>query len=275
MTQLKTLILDIEKYNATDYVDDFVNATSFNVVLGIDNYLQDSIENAAFLVTDNRYAADKALKNDIGIAVYINGENNAADFSEALYCIEEMRDMSDVNLERMYNRFIEKPWDIVETERCIVREITLDDIDGLYEIYSDEETKRYIEDLYEDREEEERFTKDYIANQYRFYEYGLWAVVYRETGRLIGRAGLFMRENQEYPELGFVFDRTCWGKGIAYEVLLAILKYARDELYMNEICAHTDHNNTRSERILRKLGFEYTCEVEIDEKKYDRYVKSL
>ena len=54
--------------------------------------------------------------------------------------------------------------------------MTTEDLDILYEIYSYPEITRYMEDLYEDREEEEEFTRNYIKCMYHFYGYGIWAM---------------------------------------------------------------------------------------------------
>lgn len=278
--ELKYVLLDINKLNDRDSVTEFVKNTGYFVMHDIDEFVKlidknEAKTQEAFLITDSRLSADKARKLNIGISVYINGNNSADDFKEALYCIENISTMSDFNIQRMYERSKNIPWKILTTKHTIVREITVDDVDELYSIYSDYETRQYIENLYEDREEEIRFTKDYIANQYRFYEYGMWVVIDKETKSLIGRAGVFLREYQDYAELGYVFSKEYWGKGIAYEVLTAILNYAKEELMMDNIIAHTVHENIRSEKILKKLGFEFDGVFIVEGKKYDRYFKHL
>lgn len=271
--KLKYVLIDIKKYNANDNVEEFVKNTDLTVVYGVDAFLENGIMQSeeAFLITDNIDSSEIAKKLNIGFAAYYNGQN----ISDALYCIENIGSMSDKNIIRMYERANSIPWDILETEHTLVREITLADVDDLYKIYSDKEVSRYIENLYEDREEELRFTRDYINNQYRFFEYGMWVVTQKGTGGLIGRAGIFGREDQELLELGFVFAKEYWGTGIAYEVLSNILVYAREELLTEQIIAHTVHENIRSEKILKKLGFAFEGEAIVEGKKYDRYMKYL
>lgn len=281
---LKTIILDINKLNTVDSLDTFISNSHLTVIIGMDSFVSgreiklkmDSTEcEHSFLITDNRKAADLASRYGIGTAVYTNEGTNPSDFPEALYCIENICDMSDRNLERMYLRFKRLPWDILETEHYLVREITLEDVDSLYELYSDYETKKYIDDLFPNREDEIIFTKDYISNQYRFFEYGLWVVIEKETGNLIGRAGIFDRDNQELPELGFVFKRSLWGSGASTEVLTAIMRYAMDELSMNNLCAHTVHENERSKHLLLKLGFKFVGPFQVDKNIFDRYAINL
>lgn len=55
----------------------------------------------------------------------------------------------------------------------------------------------FVEPLY-DYETELEYQKAYIENMYGFYEYGMWLVFLKETGRLIGRAGL------EHDEMGYM-----------------------------------------------------------------------
>lgn len=277
MKKLKTIIIDIRKLNINDDLDEFIKNMPFLVVNGISEYLKEidtnytKGDNTAFLITDNREAADLAIEYGIGISVYTNDENSPFDFTEALYCIDNIAQMTEKTLERMYLRAENLPWEILRTNNLLVREVTLEDIDRLYEIYSDEDVVRYIENLYETKEEEIIYTKDYIINQYRFYEYGMWIVEEIDSKKIIGRAGIFDRPNQDSQEMGFVFDKSYWGKGYAYECLNAIINYAHEELGIENLLAHAISENERSIKLLNKLGFYYECEAIIDDKKYNRY----
>jgi len=279
---LKKIIIDINELNKNDSINEFVRNTDFSCYVlpsAASTYIESCAisecavsEFDAFVITDNRNGANFARENNLGMAVYTNGKNNPAEYTNALYCIDCLKEMSDDTLTRMYQRANAIPWNITDTKRCLIREITTEDVLRLYEIYSDKETKQYIEDLYENTEDEIKYTEEYIANQYRFFEYGLWIVIDKETNVIIGRAGLFNRENQDEIELGFVFDKAYWGKGYATEVLTAIINYAKIELSVTSICANVHKDNIRSKRLLEKLSFEYNCENVIDSKAYDKYV---
>jgi len=294
--ELTDIIVDIEVLNEGDSVAALTLASSFSVTEGIENYLKmceltrisdekegiseivltkDGTRVYSFLITDNRRAADIARANGIGISVYTNSANDASGFKEALYCIDQIADMSDETLNRMYERLNNIPWTITETERYVIRAITPGDVDRLYEIYADEETKKYTEDLYEDREQEIEYTKEYIKNQYRFYEYGVWAVIDKKSDILIGRAGVFDRENQDRLELGFLFEKSYWGNSTSTEVLSAIIQYAKDELNTRELLAHTREQNIRAKKLLEKLGFSRYGNKEIDGILYEAYLLSI
>lgn len=271
---MKKLFIDIEKLNTGDSIDGLKERLPFEVV---DNLLlmasmPEAVLEESFLITDNKRAADYADMHGVGMAVYLNGDNNGDDFPKALYCIESFAEMSAKTIERMYLRAKNLPWEILRTENVIVREITLDDIDRLYEIYSNEDVVKYIENLYESKEEEIRYTMDYILNQYRFYEYGMWIVESVKTGEIIGRAGIFDRVDQEYKEIGFVFAKEYWGMGYAKETLKAIINYAHEEFEIDTLIAHVMSANVRSKRLLESLGFVYESDALVDGNKFERYV---
>lgn len=53
------------------------------------------------------------------------------------------------------------PWEILTTERCLIRETGAEDLDALYEIYADTSVTKYTEGLYPERAKEEAYLKDY------------------------------------------------------------------------------------------------------------------
>ena len=92
-------------------------------------------------------------------------------------------------LERVCDGKHNIPWRVIDTERCYLREMKEDDLDALYELYAGEGMTRYMEPLYEDREEEAEYMRAYIASQYYYYGYGMWVVIERATGKLDRESG--------------------------------------------------------------------------------------
>jgi len=270
---LKNLIIDISELNPDDDLDFFRERTEYRITEGLSNYAEEA--QYAFIITDSREIADKGKRKGIGFALYTNGKSNSESFKDALYCIERLSDTSDEALERMYLRYKGLPWDILESSRCLVREITVEDIDALYEIYDDKETKRYIEDLYAEKAKEVIFTREYIANQYRFFEYGIWVVIDKSNGRIIGRAGLSERAGFDNLELGFIFRKEYWGKGFAYEVCSGIIDYAKDYLGIDRIISFTMNENIRAIRLLERLGFSYDGMTSIDLGSFRKYSRKI
>lgn len=177
--------------------------------------------------------------------------------------------------EKIYQRHHNLPWTILETERLVVRELALSDMDALFELYSYEGMTDYMEELYP-YEEEYEYQKAYIANMYRFFGYGMWLVFEKETGKLVGRAGVEHREELEGElELGYAIGTPWQGRGYATEVCLGILQYARDELGFEEICSLVEPENRVSVYLLEKWGFAEEMELTLDGIKYKKYRKTL
>ncbi len=207
------------------------------------------------------------------IALYHDG-NKEESFSGARYAVEDLPAVEYRSYEKAFNRLAGIPWDILETERMKVRETTPLDIDEFYRIYNNPSITRYMEDLFPDRKQEIEYIKAYVKQIYEFYGFGLWTVLHKESGRVIGRAGLNVREGYDIPELGFVIDVEYQGQGYAFEVCNAILKHAGEKLDFPAVQAFVDENNQCSVHLLEKLGFAFDSEVDLD-RHYHRYLKKL
>lgn len=184
------------------------------------------------------------------------------------YVVEGLSGIDCEYLQRVYLRLRGEPWTILRTERCIIREMTPEDVPALYEIYADRQTVRYMEDLYDDPEEEIRYTKAYIENIYAFYGYGMWLIEDKADGRVIGRAGVEYKEGREGVELGFMIARRCWKQGFATEAVSAILDYTKEQLGILHVYAMVEEDNDKSLAFCSKMGFVRTGESSADSKRY-------
>jgi len=81
---------------------------------------------------------------------------------------------------------------ILETRRLLLRHLVVDDLDALFEFYSDPDVTRYIPDVPRAYEEAREELEWFMNGHPKFPELGLWATVHRETGEFIGRCGLLM-----------------------------------------------------------------------------------
>lgn len=191
------------------------------------------------------------------------------------YIAEQLEEMDYESLDMAYRRLAGLPWTIFTTKRCKIRETTTNDVDAFYQIYKEAAITEYMEDLYSDRNEEIAYIQDYIKKVYHFYGYGMWTVEEKESGQVIGRAGISWREGFELPEIGFVIGVPWQRKGYAYEVCTAILAYAKEELGMKRIQALIMKGNEKSERLCEKLGFFCGDEICLEGVVYHQYVKQL
>lgn len=212
-------------------------------------------------VTDEKEAYVSLKKEGCYVLPCLHEGVKSGDFPDAVWFVENLDEVDRTSLERIYRRLAGLPWDILETKRCRVRETTTEDADSFYRIYAEPSITEYMEDLLADRDEEIAYIKDYIEKVYAFYDYGMWTVLEKESGEVIGRAGITWREGYDVPELGFVIGVPWQGRGLAYEVCGAILAYAWKELQMEQMQALVQQGNEKSLRLCEKLGFERKGEV--------------
>lgn len=223
------------------------------------------------LVTDSPCILNLCIRQGFyAIALYHEG-NRHEDFSATPYAVEDVLSMTYDSYLKAYQRLAGLPWDILETERLSLRESTVTDVDAFYRIYREPSITRYMENLFDDRDEERAYIENYIQNIYGFYGFGMWTVVHTGTGTVIGRAGLNVREGYELPELGFVTDVSFQRQGYTYEICHAILQYAFEELDFPKVQAFCHPDNTASVHLLQKLGFVYKEDALIDGGLHARY----
>lgn len=220
-----------------------------------------------------------ALAEELEIAAvgYRNPLLPGQSLSGPLILIEGFEEVDFYFLERMYQRKHGLSWTVIETERCVLREIVPEDLEELYELYQGDGITDYIDGLYEDRKKEEEYTRAYIQNMYLFYGYGTWTAVEKSTGAIIGRAGLNNREIHGKPalELGYVIGKPFQNQGYATELCEGILQYAQEGTEFEKIHCLIEKENKISIHLAEKLGFSWEEEVEIQGKNMQRYMKTL
>ena len=212
------------------------------------------------LISETLYITDSreiylGLKGErANVLVWVHEENKNQNFPEAFYVVENIEEINLKYLEQVYMRQMKIPWTIAETKRCIIREMTVEDLDEIYNIYEGKNITKYMEGLYEDREEEKEFIASYIEHAYKFYGYGTWVIYEKELGVLIGRVGYNLREGYEDPELGFVIAERYQNKGYGYECCKAVIAVGKEEYGFEQIQALVKEKNKVSISLCEKLG---------------------
>lgn len=143
---------------------------------------------------------------------------------------------------------------ILETERLYLREMEASDFAALCRIMQDEETMYAYEGAFSD--DEVRGWLDRQIARYQKYKFGLWAVVLKETGEMIGQCGLTIQpwKDEEVLEIGYLFERSHWHNGYAAEAAKACKKYAFEVLGTDEVCSIIRDTNTASQNVAIRNG---------------------
>ena len=143
---------------------------------------------------------------------------------------------------------------ILETERLILREYTMNDFDDLYEILSDAETMKHYPAPYD--EKGTRRWLNWSLENYQTYGFGLWAVELKETNRFIGDCGITMQniDGKMLPEIGYHIHKSLWRQGYAKEAASAV----RDWLFRNtdfeSVYSYMTHTNVASYSTAASIG---------------------
>ncbi len=223
------------------------------------------------VIMDDDTSILTAKKAGFAVAGFEAVNENREKIKNAHYVLEGFPEADFSFFNKIWARELGLPLTILETERCYIREMTLNDLNDLYELYRDPVITEFTEDLYKDKEQEAAFIKAYIENQYLFYDYGMWLVFDKRTDKLIGRAGLEFREDFKDLELGYLIGADSRRKGYAFEVCRAILDYARAELECKSLHLFTHIQNIPSKKLCAKLGFQYKKEVSLNHKVMEMY----
>lgn len=148
------------------------------------------------------------------------------------------------------------PFPILETENLILRQISLDDNQEVFEIRSSQETMKFIpRPLAETIEDAQKFIEE-CNSSIEKNDLINWAIAKKEDNKLIGMIGFFRLQPENFRgEIGYILNPNFHGKGIMKEAADEALKYGFEELHFHSIEAVIDPRNNASERILQKTGF--------------------
>ena len=150
---------------------------------------------------------------------------------------------------------------IVETSRLILREMRPDDADAMALVLSDPETMRFYPAPF-DRSKVEQW----IARQIQRYAdngHGLWAMVLRSNGEVIGDCGLTVQtiDGRSEIEIGYHVRRDLWGRGLATEAARACRDYGFARLPVNRLISLIRPLNLQSRRVAEKNGMTVWKEI--------------
>ena len=146
----------------------------------------------------------------------------------------------------------------LETERLVLRHLTLDDAELMLAVWNDPDFIRYVGDRGIRTLADARDTlEDGALAMYEDLGYGPYRVTLKASNEDMGTCGLFKRDILQYPDIGFAVLPDYCGKGLAGEAAFAVLAHARDDLGLQELTAIVSLGNTASIGLIEKLGLEF------------------
>jgi len=148
------------------------------------------------------------------------------------------------------------PFPEMETERLLLRNLTEDDVQDVFEFRGDPEIMQYIPRPIAQNPEDAKMVIEMMTGFTANNEKINWGVVEKATGKLLGSFG-FVRFNYESyrAEVGYILNKNYHGKGYAKEALAPILDYGFNEMGLHSIEAVIRAENTPSMKLIEKFGF--------------------
>lgn len=144
----------------------------------------------------------------------------------------------------------------LETQRLILRQWRLQDVDEYAAICADPEVMRHLSGEPYTRMVAWRHVA-FLVGHWELRGFGHWVVEEKESGCVIGRVGFLQPDDYPGFELGWMLARAVWGRGYATEAASRALDYAFDSLGRPEVISLIRPENAASIRVALKLGETY------------------
>jgi len=147
---------------------------------------------------------------------------------------------------------------ILETERLILRQLTLDDAAFILELLNTPTWLQFIGDRgVHSIEDAENYLRNGSLKSYAENGFGFYAVVEKESKKAIGMCGLIKRDTLPDIDIGFAFVPNLISKGFGYEIASATLDYAFNVLKIKRIVAIVNPENEKSIGLIKKIGMQF------------------
>jgi [ribosomal protein S5]-alanine N-acetyltransferase len=155
---------------------------------------------------------------------------------------------------------------VLETDRLILRRLTVEDSSFILELLNDPSWLRFIGDKGVRTIEDARnyILKGPIA-MYERMGFGLYLTELKDNKASLGLCGLIKRDALDDVDIGFAFLEEFRGKGYAYEAASAVMTYGRTVLGLDRIVAITSAGNHHSARLLEKLGLRFEKMIKLSD----------
>ena len=155
---------------------------------------------------------------------------------------------------------------VLETERLILRQLTIADAEFVLELLNEPSFLQYIGDRgVRNLEDARQYILNRLATSYERNGFGLYLVELREGRIPIGISGLVKRATLPDADIGFAFLPAYWSKGYALESAAAVMNYARETLKLDRILAITSPDNEASAKLLGKIGLRFERMIKLSE----------
>ena len=214
------------------------------------------------VIEDSENGCRAAKAAGMTCMAYYNPDSGKQNLQTASVVVEGFEEIDAIFANKVYCHHHHLPALVCETERLLIKEMEERDIPRLMEICAQETSRDACEGIAKPLTEELEGFVDYRTYMYELCDMGYWCVIKKDTGEIIGRAGIepkYWDNRKTVVELGYVIDGNFRHQGFAYEACKAILQVAgeRGAVYLH---CRIKKDNQPSRQLARKLGFVKTDE---------------
>ena len=150
----------------------------------------------------------------------------------------------------------------LETNRIILREFMLHDLEEFHTLETNEAVLKYLTNYPKRTLNESKEILCQVIEQYRNFKTGRLAIIDKATQGFVGWCGIKFNNHkrhvyENFYDLGYRIHPNYWGNGFATEASIACLNYGLNELALLKINAIVNTQNTQSLKVIFKVGFNY------------------
>ncbi len=150
------------------------------------------------------------------------------------------------------------PFPVLSTDRLLLREMTMEDDQEVFDLRSNPQVLQFIEItkavVIEDAQKFIENVNEGMLKQ----EAIMWAITLKDSERLIGTICLWnISVERMEAEVGYMLHPDFQGKGIMQEALIEVIDYGFSSMHLNVIVADLHPDNIKSVNVLQKNGFVY------------------
>lgn len=162
----------------------------------------------------------------------------------------------------------------LETERLLLRDWSIEDVDDLYDYAKNPNVGPHGGwKPHESKEESLEILQSLFLDKY-----DCWAIVEKQSGKVIGSIGYEIdvrRPGINCRELGYALGEDYWGKGLMTEAAKAVIQYGFKEMALDLVSIYRSPWNHRSGRVIEKCGFQYEGRLRMANKIYDGTLRDV
>ena len=146
----------------------------------------------------------------------------------------------------------------LETDRLLLRKITIEDLEGMYSYASNQVVAKYVTwNAHQFISDTKEFV-EFVLSQYENRKIAPWGIEYKETGNFIGTIDFVSwLPHHNTAEIGYVIHPHYWGRGITTEAAKRVISFGFEKMDLVRIQARCLIENIGSARVMEKSGMTF------------------